>query len=189
MTYPVWINADIVRGPVNNFVTIPVNPIAFLRGCKDFPGVTLSVGWTTLWGANYSEGSYTDNQVQTMITTLESNNVNGHPITFPIRAGIAANSLQTLSKLYEATNQTNPTTFTIWSSADDAVDVEKLRNVIFHFGLDKVYVDVPDKLKSQLRLDEPQTNSGLTIGNLTVFQWFKYVFQLFLNMYIFKKRF
>ena len=44
-------------------------------------------------------------------------------------------------------------TFTIWSSESDNVNVEKLRKMIFHFGLDKIYVDVPSKLSSQLRLD------------------------------------
>ena len=50
---------------------------------------------------------------------------------------------------------TNKITFTIWSSSGDFVDVEHLRTFIFKMGLDKVFVDVPEELSSQLHLDVP----------------------------------
>jgi hypothetical protein len=197
MNYPVWINADIIPGPVNNVVTVPVNPVAFLQGCKEFPTAVLSIGWTTLWGAGYTNGSYTNLQVQSMISVLNSNNITGthHPITFPVRAGIAALSLNTLQVLYDTVSKTNPVTFTIWSSANDTVDIEKLRTFIFHFGLDKIYVDVPVEVSSRLRLDEkapapaPAPGSGVSLSNFNVFQWFKYFIQFILNMYVLHKRF
>lgn len=87
-----------------------------------------------------------------MINGIKGNKIN-KAITFPVRAGIAAQSIETLSFLYQSLNTTNSITFTIWSSENDNVNVDKLRKMIFYFGLDKVYVDVPSKLSSQLRLD------------------------------------
>jgi hypothetical protein len=87
-----------------------------------------------------------------MIDGIKKNQIS-NAITFPVRAGIAAQSIETLTHLYQSLNSTNLVTFTIWSSENDNVNVEKLRKMIFHFGLDKVYVDVHSKLSSQLRLD------------------------------------
>lgn len=165
MNYPVWINADIYRGPLNNILTTPVDAQIFFNGSKSLPNATLSTGWTTLWGANYTEGSYTMNQVNEMIEGIKSSGVK-NPITFPVRAGIAAQSITQLEHLYNSLNETNLVTFTIWSSITDFVDVEKLRKMIFHFGVDKVYVDVDEELSKKLRLD---VNSGLSVrSNLVV---------------------
>ena len=71
MKFPVWINADILPGPVNNTETIPVNPNSFFRGCKRFPNSVLSIGWTTRWGKNFTEGSYTKEHVSNMIETMK----------------------------------------------------------------------------------------------------------------------
>lgn len=76
----------------------------------------------------------------------------GHEITFPVRAGIAALSYDSLHELVAAVNQTNNVTITLWSSANDNVNVEMLRKLIFSFGLDRVYIDVPHELYEQLDL-------------------------------------
>lgn len=162
MDYPVWINADIYRGPLNNVLTTPVDAQVFFEGIKNLPNATLSTGWTTRWGSNFTEGSYTGEQVDEMIDGLKTNNVK-NSVTFPVRAGIAAQSITQLDRLYKSLNDSNPVTFTIWSSADDAVDVEKLREMIFHFGIDKIYVDVPDALSDKLRLDIDPNNSGFSL--------------------------
>jgi len=83
-----------------------------------------------------------------------------NPITFPVRAGIAALSLPQLDHLYKSLNETNHITFTIWSSDADNVDVDKLRDMIFHFGLDKVYVDVPKNLSDKLQLHVSPGGTG-----------------------------
>lgn len=151
MDYPVWINADIYRGPLENVLTVPVDAQIFFEGTKNLPNVTLSTGWTTRWGPNFTEGHYTDEQVNEMIDGIKGSNIRNH-ITFPVRAGIAGLSIAQLDHLYNSLKDTNPVTFTIWSSATDAVDVEKLRKMIFHFGVDKIYIDVPDDLLSKLQL-------------------------------------
>jgi len=157
MDFPVWINADILSGPVNNILTKPVDADVFFQGSKDFTNVVLSPGWTTKWSEKAAtddddDGHYTIDQVNEMIDAIKRNEIrNG--LTFPIRAGIAGGSLTQLSHLFDSLKDSNHVTFTIWSSADDYVDVEKLRELIFHFGVDRVYIDVPKKLYEQLRLD------------------------------------
>uniref|UniRef100_A0A6B2E6H2 Putative conserved secreted protein n=1 Tax=Phlebotomus kandelakii TaxID=1109342 RepID=A0A6B2E6H2_9DIPT len=161
MDYPVWLNADIVSGPVNNTGTNPVDPNAFLSGCRSFPSSVLSIGWTTRWGPFFTEGVYTDDQIALMSDSIRNNAIPGssHPITFPVRAGIAAQSLPQLASLMRTFNETNEVTLTIWSSENDAVDVEKLRTLIFSVGIDKVYVDVPKDLLDRLDLGNPSSAS------------------------------
>lgn len=160
--YEIWLNADIFSGPVNNTATLPVDPTIFLLEAKKFANATLSAGWTTRWGSNFTDGSYTRGQIDAMINGIRSNDVK-NPLTFPVRAGIAANSIDELSYLYDALKNSNQVTFTIWSSNSDYVDVEGLRKMIFHFGIDKVYIDVPDVLHNQLQLDNnPYDNAGIS---------------------------
>lgn len=79
-----------------------------------------------------------------------------------MRAGIAANSLAAIHDLLGAVNATNRCTLTIWSSPDDHVNIDALRNLIFSVGLDKVYVDVPESVSAQLDLGNvPAGASGL----------------------------
>ncbi|XP_054743276.1 protein FAM151B isoform X3 [Anastrepha obliqua] len=160
MSYPIWLNADIISGPVNQSDTVPVDPERFFAGAAKFETAVLSIGWTTLWGANYTEGAYTEQEIEEMLVAIRNNNVTAkqHPITFPVRAGIAANSLDQLHSLVAAVNETNESSITIWSSDNDFVDVEKLRKLIFSFGFDRVYLDVPDELAGQLDLGRADTD-------------------------------
>lgn len=73
MNYPVWINADILPGPLNNTGTTPVNASRFLLGCKSLTSSVLSIGWTTRWGADFDEGTYNDIQIKDMIDTITVN--------------------------------------------------------------------------------------------------------------------
>lgn len=141
---------------------MPVDPNKFLEASKQFDGATLSIGWTTKWGADYKDGHYTEKQIDDMIKSIRDNNIDKlkTDLTFPVRAGIAAQSLNNLVRLQKSLNSTNDVTFTIWSSEKDAVDIEKLRSLIFEIGLDKMYVDVPELVSSQLRLDNPPNSSG-----------------------------
>lgn len=73
MDYPVWINADILPGPLNNTSTTPVDANRFLTGCKSLTSSVLSIGWTTRWGNNFTEGAYDDMQIDNMIDTITVN--------------------------------------------------------------------------------------------------------------------
>lgn len=166
MNYPVWINADILPGPVDNVLTVPVDVFTFLQGCKRFPKTVISSGWTTRWGKNFTDGRYTIKQIFQMVEAIENNKLNetGQEITFPVRAGIAANSGAELKSLFRAINESNTVTFTIWSSKDDFVDADKLNSFICEFGVDKIYVDVPEDLEERLNLSCNNGNSFTTFG-------------------------
>lgn len=114
----------------------------------------MSIGWTTGWSPG-STASYTPDYTNAMIKAIEENNVDGsgHPITFPIRAIFAVKSDSTLRHLYEHVSKINDgTTFTIWTSAGDTVNPKELETFIKTFGIDKVYLDVPDELRNGMNL-------------------------------------
>lgn len=165
----VWLNADIVQGPVAS-TKVPVDPVKFLEACRAYPKATLSIGWTTEWGGQYKEGSYSQEQVDKMKEVITANKVPEakSPITFPVRAGIAAQSKGQLQELMATFNATNVVTLTVWSSDGDSVDVGKLRDLVFSVGLDKVYVDVPKDLEEQLRLDD---NGGAMMLGSPLAMW------------------
>ncbi|KAJ8976501.1 hypothetical protein NQ317_018445, partial [Molorchus minor] len=145
--YPLWINADIISGPINA-TTEPVNATQFLERASQFNNTVLSIGWTTEYGSNVT-GNYSSDQIQSMLDVIVQNNVTQN-ITFPVRAGLAAESLSGMQSLIA--NVTN-STLTIWSSEGDNVNVTNLRSLISKIGIRNVFVDVPVELSSQLRLD------------------------------------
>ncbi|EFA02695.2 Protein FAM151B-like Protein [Tribolium castaneum] len=143
--YPLWINADIIRGPLN-FETVPVDPNIFLSTAKAFDKSVLSLGWTT---TRPTMGlAYNNAEVNAMIEVIKENDVK-QEITFAVRAGIAAQSLAEMKLLKD---EVNNCTLTIWSSEGDEVDVPKLRDLIFEYGIKRVYVDVPKDLRDRLDL-------------------------------------
>lgn len=146
-------NADIVKGPVNQTVTIPVNPQKFLAICQKYKNAVLSIGWTTLWGSNYRNDAYTEQEIADMVKVIKENNITNRDITFPVRAGIAANSLPLMKDLVrQIISLDNMCTFTIWSSPNDYVDIVKLREFIYEIGIERVYLDVPKEISDELKL-------------------------------------
>lgn len=180
LKFPIWINADILKGPVNATNT-PVDKTKFFEQAKKLTDATLSIGWTTQWGKNMT-GSYTHEQIEEMTTTIVESKTNGtgHAITFPIRAGIAAHSQDALEHLYQNVSKTHPVTFTVWSAVDDEVDAKKLGDVIRHLGVDKVYVDVPKELRDQLRLNGASSLAKFGLLNLAAIALAMF-FRSFLN--------
>lgn len=109
----------------------------------------LSIGWTTRYGGLLRNGSYTDAQIVRMLDTVRESGVQ-NVITFPVRAGLAANSLTQMTELLRSTGLQS--TLTVWSSQGDYVDIAKLRALILDAGLDRIYLDVPEEVSSQLHL-------------------------------------
>lgn len=132
-----------------NADTTPVDANKFLTICKEFPKNTLSIGWTTAYNSSSAKGSYTDEQIANMLKQITDNNITAHEITFPVRAGLAAESLPQMQKLIGTVKKS---TLTIWSSADDPVNVDNLNSLILKIGVSKVYVDVPEELEKKLNL-------------------------------------
>ncbi|XP_071864508.1 protein FAM151B isoform X2 [Bombus fervidus] len=163
--FPVFLNADILPGPVNA-TTPAVEAKAFVSQVKMFPEYTLSVGWTTRYGTkdNVTEGQYTEEQIQSMINILEEQKVT-QPITYPVRAGLAANSMKVIKSLMENSSFTNNVTLTVWSSEGDKVDAEMLSTLIRDIGVKKVYVDVPQDLMNKLYLSGA---SSVMVASITL---------------------
>jgi hypothetical protein len=154
LTVPVWLNADILKGPVNGTGTAePVDPKRFLDSAAKLPQALLSIGWTTsdpVNNQNATTEKYTNEQVTEIVKYLQNNKIN-QSVTYPVRACYAANDAAVLKNLLSNSKAQNPT-LTVWSAVNDVVDADKLSEVINSVGLDKVYVDVPDSLWQKLKL-------------------------------------
>jgi hypothetical protein len=89
-------------------------------------------------------------------------------VTFPVRAGMAANSGTALARLKDGVANC---TFTVWSADYDAVNAEKLRAVILDtLGRDRVFVDVPRSLSDQLQLQRTSSAAPVsTVSAVVVF--------------------
>ncbi|XP_070150460.1 protein FAM151B isoform X2 [Polyergus mexicanus] len=164
LTFPVFLNADIIPGPVDA-TTASLNAKDFLKGAKEtIPESILSVGWTTRYGKelNITEGRYSLKQIQTMVDTLKENKVT-QPVTYPVRAGLVANNIDVIKTLLKNTTFTNAT-LTIWSSDGDTVNATELSKLIRDVGIDKVYVDVPEDLKNKLQFSAASTMNAAMIN-------------------------
>ena len=162
LDFPVWINADIIEGPVDAAAR-PVDPARFFNASTSFTNCTLSVGWTTDLLPNRT-GSYSPANIRNMTGALDVAQVD-EPLTFPVRAALAANSVPAISSLLE---EFANSTITVWSAAEDAVDVEKLRELIFGAGLNRTYVDVPEELEERLDLQNPPSSAAGAFGLVTL---------------------
>jgi len=102
-----------------------------------------------------------------MVDILAKNNVT-QPVTYPVRAGLAANAIDDIQALLKNTTFTNAT-LPIWSSEGDSVDVANLSKLIKEVGVDKVYLDVPKDLRSKLNLSNASTmKSAMMMMNFGV---------------------
>lgn len=148
--FPLWLNADILPGPIDATAT-PVDPKRFLTLCSTQTKAVLSIGWTTRWIEHANKG-YTIKHVEEIIGLLTEMSV-VQIVTFPVRASLAAYSKNVLLKLLNETRHLK-STLTVWDSTNDAVDVEKLRELILSVGLDKTYLDVRQDLADKLHLPD-----------------------------------
>ncbi|XP_003402423.1 protein FAM151B isoform X1 [Bombus terrestris] len=164
--FPVFLNADIFPGPVNASTTAVVDPKVFVSEAMAFPEYTLSVGWTTRYGTNdnVTEGQYTEQQMQNMTNFLKEQKVT-QPITYPVRAGLAANSTKVIKSLMENSSFARNVTLTVWSSEGDKVDAEALSTLIRDIGVKNVYVDVPQDLMNKLHLSGA---SSVMVASITL---------------------
>ncbi|XP_059055529.1 protein FAM151A [Achroia grisella] len=147
--FPLWLNADILPGPVDA-TTKPVDPAKFLSLGAKHPRSVLSVGWTTNYGGNITEGEYNRDQIGAMLRQLHENHIN-QTVTFPVRAGLASNSQPVVLDLLRETAYLN-SSITVWSSEGDVVEVDRLKALLLTVGLERTYLDVPQDLASKLHL-------------------------------------
>lgn len=101
-----------------------------------------------------------------MIDALKEQGVS-QPITYPVRAGLAANDTNVIKSLMEMSSGMSNVTLTVWSSEGDKVDAEQLSTLIKDIGVTKVYVDVPRDLMMRLNLSGA---SSVSVASMTVVQ-------------------
>merc|ERR1712210_290929 len=109
LAIPLWLNADILQGPGGGD---PVEGSDFLNVCKRiFPGATLSVGWTT-----EPKGQYSKDDFEKMRNLLQQHNVTS-PVTLPLRASLAVNSVEPISEFLLQMENLNPfpLSLTMWT--------------------------------------------------------------------------
>lgn len=156
VTFPLWLNADILPGPIKA-TTKPVDPLKFLELASKHPRAVLSIGWTTNYGGNITEGEYSREQIGAMLRLVNEQHVN-QTVTFPVRAGLASNSQPVILDLLRETTSLN-SSMTVWSSDGDNVEVERLRALILTVGLERTYLDVPHELAAKLHLPPPNAKA------------------------------
>ncbi|KAK5855572.1 hypothetical protein PBY51_007237 [Eleginops maclovinus] len=100
-SWPVWINADILYGPGGR--ATPLEPQAFLFAVRNLPThIVLSLGWTTGWTAGIDNAGYSWSMVREMEEICRDLK---HPVTFPVRAALLAQSLSQLTWLLQQSHR------------------------------------------------------------------------------------
>ncbi|KAI5633914.1 hypothetical protein NE865_13376 [Phthorimaea operculella] len=157
INFPVWLNADILPGPIKA-TTKPVDPQKFLSLGSKHPRAVLSLGWTTKYGdINKTEGEYSRDQIGTMLRMITESKIN-QTVTFPVRAGLACNSQPVILDLLRETTYLN-SSITVWSSEGDQVETDRLRALILTVGLERVYLDIPPELAGRTHLPPADVNA------------------------------
>lgn len=155
MKADLWINADIIAGPGKKAGVNAKEFFDAIHATPELVNKTLSIGWTTELDKD-KKVSYEKDHIDAMTKAIEDSKIPvGYPITFPVRAAVAAESKETLHNLFDAVSKDRKVTLTIWSGSDDTdkVDTDKLQDVINSFGVNKVYVDVPADLEKKINLN------------------------------------
>ncbi|CAK8676053.1 unnamed protein product [Clavelina lepadiformis] len=144
LPFPVWLNADVLRGP--NSVTTPVNATAFLEIVQTmFPDVTISPGWTTTYRRVGENEPYSQEMVEEMHALCSTTR---QAFTFPVRASLAKPSIKEFQWLL---SQSNRYTLTIWHSTSEETTTEDLLEFYNSFPSHKVYFDIPDDMMKNLK--------------------------------------
>uniref|UniRef100_H2YCM2 Menorin-like domain-containing protein n=1 Tax=Ciona savignyi TaxID=51511 RepID=H2YCM2_CIOSA len=140
---PVWINADVLKGPNSN--EEPINKTTFLMEVnKKYPYVTLSLGWTTSYWSSRPSEKYSWESMDEMLEIVRNLE---QRITFPARAALVRESWDRFLWLLE---QSNRYSLTIWSSQTDRASTEDMVFVRDNFDVSRIFYDVEDYLTDPL---------------------------------------
>ncbi|ODN01195.1 hypothetical protein Ocin01_05469 [Orchesella cincta] len=154
LRFPIWINADILPGPVNASSTVNVNGTLLIQLQKQYlPRSTLSLGWTTRLQDDVKNGSYTREQVDEMANLIKAAFTNdtekaNAQVTFPLRAGIALNSITNIKYFLDEAgiNFTSPSV-TLWEGASDPkLNITELEQFKEAIHKSRVFLDLPYSL-------------------------------------------
>ncbi|XP_056148780.1 protein FAM151A [Lampris incognitus] len=109
---PVWLNADILKGPNVPAFLPTVNGTAFLQLIEEkFPNVTVSPGWQVAYAPPIFTETYTQTMVQEMYDIIKDIR---QKVTFPVHALLVRRSWQHISWLL---NQSSRFSLTLWQGS------------------------------------------------------------------------
>ncbi|XP_036301989.1 protein FAM151A [Pipistrellus kuhlii] len=142
---PVWINADIVRGP-NVPISIEVNATQFLALVQEkYPEATLSPGWTTLYLPLFPSSTYTRAMIEKMQALVGAV---PQRVTFPVRAVMVRAAWPQFSWLL---GQSDRYSLTLWQGASDPVSVDDLLYIRDNCATHQIYYDLYEPVLSQFK--------------------------------------
>uniref|UniRef100_A0A8C2MEA8 Protein FAM151A n=1 Tax=Cricetulus griseus TaxID=10029 RepID=A0A8C2MEA8_CRIGR len=160
---PVWINADIMRGP-NVPISVEINATQFLALVQEkYPEVTISPGFTTLYVPQLPNSTYTQAMVEKM---QELVGALPQRITFPVRASMARAAWPHFSWLL---GQSERYSLTLWQGASDPVSVDDLLFIRDNSATHQIYYDLFEPVLSQfkqLALNSTRKRTYYTGGSL-----------------------
>ncbi|XP_067949751.1 uncharacterized protein [Watersipora subatra] len=135
---PVWLNADILKGP-GNVGLPPVDATSFLKKIEtsQFKHYTLSLGWTSSVEVLQS---YSWEHVYDMYKLLKPRIVSSQSITFPVNAALLRGSIIPLKWLCEQFDSS----LTIWQSQAH-VEISELVYARIKFPKNKIYYDLQEE--------------------------------------------
>lgn len=175
-------HADTVKGPGSKGNSTLIDGDKFIEQVKKMnSNVVLSVGWTENVRPTYSEGGYSISQVQAMAeiiakTAIFASDFVPMAINFPIHAVYALKSQNLLIELYNGAKEINPVTFTVYAAKGDDVNAMELQKFIKSYGVENIYMDLPDELRNKLNLGNSASSlvrfgllNLITLAIVTVF--------------------
>ncbi|XP_049764296.1 protein FAM151B isoform X1 [Schistocerca cancellata] len=159
--YPLWLNADILVGPVGADKE-NVNPDVFLNESSIlFPSAGLSVGWTTK--VSSGDSCYTQEHFKNMLAYLQKYNLNNSDnVTLAVRAIYAGRCSEKLVEWLDSNLKNS--TLTLWTGDTDKVDPEPLRNLVTKVSKRRIYVDLPEPLRGQVLNTTTPGSSSSSVG-------------------------
>lgn len=167
--FPIWLGADILQGPGSLAEVPPLDSKEFIDEVKKMDNAVISIGWTT--NRDKSSEVYTNAHTNAMADVVKDNKldkISQFAINFPIRAALAVKSRNVLKQLYDHVKGKNPVTYTVWSKNEDKVNATELEQFIASYGVENVYIDLPDDLRKKLNLANG-ASSVVQFGFLNLF--------------------
>lgn len=140
---PLWINADIVKGP--NSPRDPVAPVEFIATAnRYFNQTVMSLGFTTDCCLLNSEDLYTWTMIFDILQYTYL--LDPQPVTYPVRAVWCVRSW---SKFTWLLGLRDSFSITVWSGSADRVNVQGLISLRSHGDIRRIYYDLPDMLRNK----------------------------------------
>ncbi|MED6281462.1 hypothetical protein CHARACLAT_021862, partial [Characodon lateralis] len=151
---PVWLNADILRGPnVPSFVPT-INGTRFLQLIQEtFPDVTLSPGWMVLYVPPIFIGTYSRDMMENMYHMIKDV---PQKVTFPVHSLLIRSGWQHISWLL---NQSPRFTLTLWHGSDHP-NISDLLFVRDNTRPAEVYYDIYEPTLSEFK-EAAKNHSGV----------------------------